>query len=186
MMTLFAFNMVKQRRREHPNQAAIVWALGTAVVGFLGAGVWGFIHTLSVVNYYTHGSQITAAHGHLAFYGAYVLVVITLISYAMPQLRGRLANSPEAQRLEIRSFWIMTTGMSIMVLALTAAGAHQVWVQRLPTENAMGFMATQDLLRGYYWTRVGGGVIFLVGQLTYFASFFVKGSPCCPMTEARW
>ncbi|RBH34158.1 nitric-oxide reductase large subunit, partial [Pseudomonas sp. MWU13-2860] len=32
MMTLFAFNMVKRRRREHPNQAATLWALGTGVM----------------------------------------------------------------------------------------------------------------------------------------------------------
>ena len=49
------------------------------------------------MNYYTHGSQITAAHGHLAFYGAYVLVVIAMISYAMPILRGREANPRRAQ-----------------------------------------------------------------------------------------
>ncbi|MDE2433512.1 MAG: cbb3-type cytochrome c oxidase subunit I, partial [Burkholderiales bacterium] len=64
MMTVFAFNMVQRRRREHPNQAAVLWAVGTSVMGFLGAGLWGFIHTLSAVNYYTHGTQITAAHGH--------------------------------------------------------------------------------------------------------------------------
>ncbi len=62
-MTLFAFNMVNKRRREHPNKAATLWALGTGVMAFLGAGVWGFLHTLSPVNYYTHGTQITAAHG---------------------------------------------------------------------------------------------------------------------------
>src|SRR3990167_5709914 len=106
MMTVFAFNMVQRRRRDHPNQAAVLWALGTAVMGFLGAGLWGFAHTLSAVNYYTHGSQVTAAHGHLAFYGAYVLVVITLISYAMPTLRGRIANSQKAQAYEMWSFWI--------------------------------------------------------------------------------
>jgi nitric oxide reductase subunit B len=99
MMTLFAFNMVQRRKREHPNQAAVLWAVGTAVMGFLGAGLWGFAHTLSPVNYYTHGSQITAAHGHLAFYGAYVLVVIAMISYAMPILRGREANPRRAQSL---------------------------------------------------------------------------------------
>ncbi|MGB8145110.1 MAG: cbb3-type cytochrome c oxidase subunit I, partial [Chromatiaceae bacterium] len=70
MMTVFAFNMVNRRRRNHPNKAAVLWALGTAVMAFLGAGVWGFLHTLSPVNYYTHGTQITAAHGHMAFYGA--------------------------------------------------------------------------------------------------------------------
>ena len=173
MMTLFAFNMVQRRRREHPNQAAVLWAVGTAVMGFLGAGLWGFIHTLSPVNYYTHGSQITAAHGHLAFYGAYVLVVITMISYAMPILRGREANSVRAQSWEMWSFWIMTISMGVMVLALTGAGILQVWLQRMPTEGAMPFMATQDQLRFFYWLRLYGGLGFLVGLVTYLASFWV-------------
>lgn len=173
MMTVFAFNMVQRRRREHPNQAAVLWAVGTSVMGFLGAGLWGFIHTLSPINYYTHGTQITAAHGHLAFYGAYVLVVITIISYAMPMLRGREANPRRAQALEMWSFWIMTIGMSVMVLALTGAGILQVWLQRLPTTGAMGFMATQDQLAFFYWTRMGGGVIFLIGLVCYLTSFFV-------------
>ena len=173
MMTLFAFNMVQRRKREHPNQAAVLWAVGCAVMGFLGAGLWGFIHTLSPVNYYTHGTQVTAAHGHLAFYGAYVLVVIAMISYAMPILRGREANSRRAQGFEMWSFWIMTIGMGVMVLALTGAGILQVWLQRMPTEGAMSFMATQDQLRFFYWVRIAGGVMFLAGLLTYLASFFI-------------
>jgi nitric oxide reductase subunit B len=176
MMTLFAFNMVQRRKREHPNQAAVLWAVGTAVMAFLGAGLWGFIHTLSPVNYYTHGSQLTAAHGHLAFYGAYVLVVIAMISYAMPLLRGREANSRRAQAFEMWSFWIMTIGMGVMVLALTGAGILQVWLQRIPTEGAMPFMQTQDQLRFFYWVRMGGGVMFLSGLLVYLSSFFVGPS----------
>jgi nitric oxide reductase subunit B len=142
-------------------------------MGFLGAGLWGFIHTLSPVNYYTHGSQITAAHGHLAFYGAYVLVVIAMISYAMPILRGREANSQRAQSWEMWSFWIMTISMGVMVLALTGAGILQVWLQRMPTEGAMPFMATQDQLRFFYWLRLYGGLGFLVGLITYLASFWI-------------
>ncbi len=176
MMTLFAFNMVQRRKREHPNQAAVLWAVGCAVMGFLGAGLWGFIHTLSPVNYYTHGSQLTAAHGHLAFYGAYVLVVIAMISYAMPLLRGREANSRRAQAFEMWSFWIMTIGMGVMVLALTGAGVLQIWLQRIPTEGAMPFMQTQDQLRFFYWVRMGGGVMFLCGLLVYLSSFFVGPS----------
>ncbi len=104
MMTVFAFNMVNKRRRNHPNKAATLWALGTAVMAFLGAGVWGFMHTLAPVNFYTHGSQITAAHGHLAFYGAYVMIVLTMISYAMPLMRGRAAaNSNKSQVVEMWS-----------------------------------------------------------------------------------
>ncbi len=174
-MTVFAFNMVNRRRREHPNRAATLWALGTGVMSFLGAGVWGFLHTLAPVNYYTHGSQVTAAHGHMAFYGAYVMVVITMISYAMPLIRGRAANSNKAQVLEMWSFWLMTIAMVFITLFLTAAGILQVWLQRV-SETPMSFMATQDQISLFYWLREGAGVIFLIGLVLYITSFFYKGS----------
>ncbi|PPC83501.1 MAG: nitric-oxide reductase large subunit [Methylotenera sp.] len=174
MLTIFAFNMVNKRRREHPNQAAILWALGTGVMAFLGAGVWGFMHTLAPVNYYTHGTQLTAAHGHMAFYGAYAMVVLTIISYAMPILRGRAANSNKAQVLEMWSFWLMTVAMVFITLFLTAAGVLQTWLQRIST-TPMSFMATQDSVAIFYWMREASGVVFLIGLLVYIASFFVKG-----------
>ena len=59
------------------------------------------------------------------------------------------------------------------VIALTGAGVLQVWLQRLPTVDPMGFVATQDHLRFIYWVRVGGGVMFLLGLLVYVASFFI-------------
>ena len=183
MMTVFAFHMVQQRRREHPNQAALLWAVGCSVTAFLGAGVWGFIHTLSPINYYTHGTQVTAAHGHLAFYGAYVMVVLAIISYAMPMLRGRMANSQAAQNTEMWSFWLMTLGMAVMVLALSGAGILQVWLQRMPTSGAMSFMETQDQLRFFYWVRMAGGVSFLIGLVVYLLSFFVGGAPAQERTS---
>jgi nitric oxide reductase subunit B len=173
MMTIFAFNMVNKRRRDHPNKAAVIWALGTSVVAFLGAGLWGFLHTLAPVNYYTHGTQLTAAHGHLAFYGAYALVVLTMISYAMPILRGRAANSEKAQVMEMWSFWLMTISMFVIALLLTGAGIVQVWLQRMST-TPLGFMAVQDQLAIFYWAREAVGLVFLVGLLLYICSFFVK------------
>jgi nitric oxide reductase subunit B len=173
-MTVFAFNMVNRRRREHPNRAATLWALGTGVMAFLGAGVWGFLHTLAPVNYYTHGSQVTAAHGHMAFYGAYVMVVITMISYAMPLMRGRAANSNKAQIIEMWGFWLMTIAMVFITLFLTAAGILQVWLQRV-SDTPMPFMAAQDQIALFYWLREGTGVIFLIGLLVYIWSFFCNG-----------
>jgi nitric oxide reductase subunit B len=173
MMTVFAFNMVNRRRRNHPNKAAILWALGTAVMAFLGAGVWGFLHTLSPVNYYTHGSQITAAHGHMAFYGAYVMIVLTMISYAMPMLRGRtVANSERSQVLEMWSFWLMTVSMVFVTLFLTAAGILQVYLQRF-SDDPLPFMVVQDKIALFYWMREIAGVVFLIGLVVYIASFFV-------------
>ncbi|AZZ93282.1 cbb3-type cytochrome c oxidase subunit I [Hahella sp. KA22] len=181
-MTIFAFNMVNRRRRVHPNKAATLWAMGTAVMAFLGAGVWGFLHTLAPVNYYTHGSQITAAHGHMAFYGAYAMIVLTIISYAMPVLSGRTeGNSNRSQVVEMWGFWLMTVAMVFITLFLTGAGILQVWLQRLPeAAGALPFMVTQEKIAVFYWLREGAGVVFLVGLVCYFASFFVKG----PQTQS--
>jgi len=174
MMTVFAFNMVNRRRREHPNKVATLWALGTGVMAFLGAGLWGFLHTLAPINFYTHGTQLTAAHGHMAFYGAYVAVVLTMISYAMPILRGRAANSPKAQVMEMWAFWLMSVSMVFITLFLTGAGIVQIWLQRV-SDTPMGFMAVQDQVAIFYWMREGTGVVFLIGLIVYLCSFFAKG-----------
>lgn len=174
-MVLYAFNMINRRRREHPNKAAVLWAMGTAVMAFLGAGVWGFLHTLAPVNFYTHGTQITAAHGHMAFYGAYAMIVMTMISYAMPKLRGiGEASSNKAQVLEMWGFWLMTVAMVFITLFLTGAGILQVWIQRIPeTGEALSFMATQDKLAIFYWLREIAGVFFLIGLVVYLYNFAV-------------
>jgi len=174
MMTLFAFNVVKQRRRDHPNKVAVLWALGTAVMAFLGAGVWGFLHTLAPVNFYTHGTQVTAAHGHMAFYGAYVMVVLTMISYAMPIMNGKKAANETAQKLETWSFWLMTISMVFITLFLTVAGFVQSYLQRY-SDEPQGFMVVQQQLEMYYWGREVAGVFFLIGLILYVYSFFAKG-----------
>jgi len=174
MMTLFAFNVVNKRRRDHPNKAAVLWALGTAVMAFLGAGVWGFLHTLAPINYYTHGTQITAAHGHMAFYGAYVMVVLTMISYSMPLMRGKKAANVTAQKIEIWSFWTMTLSMVAITLLLTGAGIMQVYLQRY-SADPLPFMLVQDKLAIFYWLREVAGLIFLSGLFLYIYSFFAKG-----------
>jgi len=173
-MTVFAFNMVNRRRREHPNKAAVLWALGTGVMAFLGAGVWGFLHTLAPVNFYTHGTQITAAHGHMAFYGAYAMVNLMMISYAMPILNGRAANSNKSQVIEMWSFWLMTVAMVFITLFLTAAGILQVWLQRV-SDAPLPFMVAQEKIAMFYWMREWAGVAFLIGLILYIVSFFVGG-----------
>lgn len=183
-MTIFAFNMINRRRRKHPNKAATLWAMGTAVMAFLGAGVWGFLHTLAPVNYYTHGTQITAAHGHMAFYGAYAMIVLTIISYAMPLMRGdKYAANERAQVIEMWSFWLMTVAMVFITLFLTGAGVLQVWLQRIPEDGeALSFMATQDKISLFYWLREGAGLVFMIGLVLYFISFFVSGKEALPET----
>ena len=112
----------------------------------------------------------------MAFYGAYVMVNLTMISYAMPLLRGRQANSEKSQVLEMWSFWLMTIAMGFITLFLTAAGILQVWLQRI-SETPQSFMVVQDQISVFYWMREAAGVMFLIGLIVYMASFFVGGKP---------
>ena len=159
LMILFAFTMAREKKIDHKNKMALTWAKGTAVIAFLGAGVWGFFHTLAPVNMFTHGTQLTAAHGHLSFYGAYVMIIFTVISYAMPILRGRpYGNSEKAQSVELKAFWMMNIGMIGLTLALSAAGLVQIFDQRVGTD-LIGFMESQESINGIYMVRLGFGLL---------------------------
>ena len=111
------------------------------MTAFFGAGVLGFLHTLAPINYYTHGTQVTAAHGHLAFYGAYAMVNLAMITYAMPPLLGR---APYNQTLNILSFWTMTTGVGLMSAALTFAGVLQTHLERVLGQDYMDVQQQLD------------------------------------------
>ena len=160
-MMSFAFVMVWKGRRDHPNKAALVWSLGCTVLAFFGAGIWGFLHTLHGVNYYSHGTQITAAHGHLAFYGAYVCLILAIVTYTMPILRNR---DPYNQVLNMASFWLMSGGMLFMTFVLTFAGTIQTHLQRVEGDY---YMDVQDALALFYWMRFGAGLAVVIGAFLF-------------------
>jgi nitric oxide reductase subunit B len=166
-MMSFSFVMVWKGKRDHPNKAALLWALGAATVAFFGAGVWGFLHTLHGVNYYTHGTQITAAHGHLAFFGAYVSVNLAIFTYAMPILLGR---DPYNQVLNMGSFWLMTGGVTFMTFVLTFAGTVQTHLQRVMGEY---YMDIQEGLNLFFLMRFGAGVAVVLGAVLFIYAVLV-------------
>jgi len=166
-MVIWAFYLVYRGGRDHPNKAALLWSIGCPVMSFFGAGVWGFMHTLHGINYYSHGTQVTAAHGHLAFYGAYVMINLAIITYAMPSLRGLM---PYNQVLNMWSFWIMTSAMSFMTFTLTFAGVVQTHMQRVV--GGYSYMDVQEQLALFYWMRLGAGVMVLVGVGVFLWAIF--------------
>lgn len=165
-MVVFAFTMVWKGGRSHPNTAALLWSLGSAVFAFFGAGVWGFLHTLAPINYYSHGTQVTAAHAHLAFFGAYVMINLAIITYAMPHLRG---VQPYNQVLNMWSFWIMTSAVTFMTVTLTFGGVVQIHLQRV---LGMTYMETQDQITLFYWMRLGAGLVVVVSAALYVYAVF--------------
>src|SRR5690606_35539793 len=83
-------------------------------------------------------------------------------------LHGRECNSPQAQRMEIWSCWVMSISMLAITLLLTWAGWIQIELQRLPGDaGAIGYMQTQDAIMHVYWMRLAAGVAFAVGLGMY-------------------
>ncbi len=170
-MTLWAVNMYRKGEKKHPNTLAVFWTLGAAIVSFLGAGVLGLAHTLPQTNLYTHGTLVTAMHGHLAFWGAYAMIVLAMISYSMPNLTGRkLYDHPRGRA----AFWLSNIGMFIMVAAFAAAGVAQVYLERI---LGYDFGDVQNKIQVHFWVLIIGATVLTTGLILYIIDFIKHGMP---------
>ena len=170
-MTLWALSMYRKGEKKHPNTMAVYWTLGAAIVSFLGAGVLGLAHTLPQTNLYTHGTLVTAMHGHLAFWGAYAMIVLAIMTYAMPNLTGRKFYNTARGRA---AFWISNIGMFIMVSAFAAAGVAQVYLER-----KMGFVFgdVQNEIKVHFFVLIIGATVLTTGLILYMIEFIKYGLP---------
>ena len=170
-MTLFAVFMYKKGEKIHPNKIALHWTLGCAIVSFLGAGLLGLAHTLPQTNIYTHGTLVTAMHGHLAFWGAYAMLVFAMITYAMPNITGRKLYDHPTGHL---AFWISNIGMIGMVAAFAVAGVAQVYLERL---YKMEFMQVQKEIQIHFVVLILLASLFSTGILMFVWDFIRYGRP---------
>jgi len=170
-MTLWALNMYRKGEKKHPNTLAVYWTLGAAIVSFLGAGLLGLAHTIPQTNLYTHGTLVTAMHGHLAFWGAYAMIVLAIMFYAMPNLTGRkLYNHPRGRM----AFWLTNIGMFTMVSAFAAAGVAQVYLERM---MGYDFGDVQNKIQVHFWVLIAGATILSTGAILIIIDFIKYGLP---------
>ena len=170
-MALFAVNMYRKGEKKHPNKTALLWTIGSAIVSFIGAGLLGFAHTLPQTNLYTHGTIVTAMHGHLAFWGAYAMIVFAIISYALPNMTGRKFYDTSRGRM---AFWISNIGMFGMTVAFGVAGVAQVYMER---KMGVPFMEVQKDLEVHFWVLIIMATLFIVGITLYIMEFVKHGLP---------
>jgi len=161
-MALYAVAMARRGGMNHPNRIALFWTVGCGVMSFVGAGFLGFAHTLPQVNLWTHGTIITAMHGHMAFWGAYAMLVLGMISYAMPQMTGRNLFT---HWMAEWAFWICNVGMLGMTGAFAVAGIAQVYMER---KIGMDFLAVQEAVEVHF-----GGVVLAACLLTLGVGLFI-------------
>lgn len=170
-MTVFAVQMYRKGNKKHPNKLALYWTLSTAIVSFLGAGLLGLAHTLPQVNLYTHGTLVTAMHGHLAFWGAYASLVLAIISYSMPLMTGRKIFDNRNGNL---AFWCSNIGMIAMTTAFAAAGVAQVYLERIAGYD---FMTTAIEIQPHFFVLILAATLFTVGILFFISNFLKFGRP---------
>ncbi len=170
-MAIYGVTMARKGGRAHPNRTALQWTVGCSVMSFVGAGFLGFAHTIPQVNLYTHGTLITAMHGHMAFWGAYAMIVLAIISFALPNLTGRrLHDAPSAQI----AFWTSNVGMIAMTLAFAVAGVTQVYLER---RVGMDFLAVQREIEVHFVGLILAASLFTLGIAAFIYNFIKHGMP---------
>jgi nitric oxide reductase subunit B len=166
LMVIDTMKHVKERKEKIVNRLTWTYAVGCAIYHMIGAGVWGFLHTLPQINYYTHGSQVTVSHGHLAFFGAYALLNLMTFYFAMPKIKGIEVYDDTRGKI---GFWTMCIAMMLMGLFFGVAGVLQSYVERV---QGMGYMTAQSYMRLWMGAVFFCGISFLAGLLTTVADLF--------------
>jgi nitric oxide reductase subunit B len=147
------------------NHPALAWLIAHAFGNFLGAGVWGFMHTLPQINLYTHGTQWTASHGHLAFFGAYATINIAMFYIAIQKWRGNVWMSGELADGGWKWKWslaLLNIGVMGMTVALLIAGYEQSFIERaMGGSSWAAYFAGQShpwFVQGMFWRMIFGYV----------------------------
>jgi len=173
-MAMYAYSAMRRSGLSHPNRMALHWTIGSAIFSALGAGILGLAHTWPSVNKWTHGTMITPMHGHMAFFGAYVMIVLGMITYALPGLTGRAEDSRETSA-GLWTFWLQVAGMFGMTMAFATAGITQTYLERI---LGIGYLETQLKLQVHFLMLVATGALFVIGvALFIWDFFFLAGRP---------
>lgn len=92
---------------------------------FLGAGIFGFLINLPIINFYEHGTYLTMHHGHTAMFGTYGMLSVALLLFSW---RGLVKKEYWKDGILKLSFWGLNGGLFLMAFAtLFPVGAMQAW-----------------------------------------------------------
>ncbi|MCC6201880.1 MAG: cbb3-type cytochrome c oxidase subunit I [Gammaproteobacteria bacterium] len=175
LLTLDAWQMRQEgnkadARRLQGKQTTVmngVWLfiLGVNFWNVFGAGVFGSLITLPIVNYYEHATYMTGNHAHAAMFGVKGNIAIAGMLFCCQHL---FPKSFWNDLLIRRIFWALNIGIALMMfLDLFPVGLYQIfhvvttgtWYAR-STEIVMG-----PVFQTLTYLRMIGGAVFVLGGL---------------------
>jgi len=119
------YKSIKAEGREFPYRWPLYFLTASSVWNFVGAGMFGFLINLPIVNYYEHATYLTTNHAHTALFGVYGMLAIALILFSW---RGLVENKYWSDGILKLSFWGLNGGLLLMFLTgLLPIGLMQVW-----------------------------------------------------------
>lgn len=149
---------------------AFLFLVGVNFWNFFGAGVFGFIINLPIVNYYEHGTYLTVNHGHAALMGVYGNLAIAAIIFCSRYLIAKRWNA----RLLRHVFWALNMGLLLMVVIdlfpVGIAQLNEVLTHGLWQARSHAFIQG-ELFQTLTWARIIGGAVFLFGGVLPLAWF---------------
>ena len=126
----------------------------------------GISMAIPSVNTLTHFTDYTVGHAHLGLYGFFSMMMFGAMYYIVPRLVGW--EWPSATMIRWH-FWLVATGVLLMVGSLTIGGILQGLALYDPTAS---FRSSLDYATPFRWLRGISGFLLLAGHLV-FASLFV-------------
>ncbi|GAB4372624.1 MAG: nitric-oxide reductase large subunit [Acidobacteriota bacterium] len=123
---MMEYRSIRQEGHDFPYRWPMYFLVASSFWNFLGAGVFGFLINLPIVNYFEHGTYLTMNHGHAALFGTYGMLSIALLLFSW---RGLVDKGAWSDRLLKVSFWGLNVGLFLMTLGtLFPVGIFQTWV----------------------------------------------------------
>jgi nitric oxide reductase subunit B len=122
---LLEYKSIREAGTDFPYKWPMYFLVASSFWNFLGAGVFGFLINLPVVNYFEHGTYLTVNHGHGALFGVYGMLSIALLLFSW---RGLVEKERWNDRLLAYSFWGLNGGLLMLtILTLFPVGIAQAW-----------------------------------------------------------
>ncbi|MEW6746213.1 MAG: cbb3-type cytochrome c oxidase subunit I [Planctomycetota bacterium] len=122
---MLEYRSVRAQGKEFPYRWPFLFLVASSFWNFLGAGVFGFLINLPLVNYFEHGTYLTMNHGHAALFGTYGMLSIALLLFSW---RGLVAKAYWKEGLLKLSFFGLNGGLLLMVFGtLFPVGIIQAW-----------------------------------------------------------
>ena len=119
------YGAIQKAGGDFPYRWPLYFLTASSLWNFLGAGVFGFMINLPIVNYYEHATYLTSNHGHTALFGVYGMLSLALVLFSWRSLvESRFWN----EKILKLSFWGLNGGLFLMFLTvLLPVGCYQVW-----------------------------------------------------------